>query len=509
MSRLTCSRFTQLVMTGLLGGMLCLSAGMKEAQAWDGGTNVNTSFALSGCTVQLRAQNPTAYLSIFSAGNTYYVDGKQANVASITTGGLEISTSVLNSCGVSSVNLFSPIFVGSDFSTMTEISISFTGILGDGVVANAQGGAVTGDTSATVYLFTYSLKGIDTAVPELTFTVVEYTAPSTTATKVETFIAARADRIVGGQPDYLARLTGNGSNNENNPLGINGNGNVGSGFAYVNASFNTNLGGFGYMGSNDTDNTHNLDGRVGPYSSWTSGSYSYAKNGNSKSHIGLFQTGVDYRLSEDKLVGFVAQFDFTDENNATDSTSANGWGWLAGPYVAARIQENLYFDAVANYGQSYNNMQAVAGVNGDFTTERFLISAKLSGDFKLERNVTINPFAKVTYFHEKQNGYTDSASNVIASQTFTLGQLEFGPKISTTIDLDSYRFDPFISFSGIWDFDSINTSTSTANIRGAIKSGFVIAGDDNISLNFEGFYDGIGVSNFQAYGGTLGVRVSF
>lgn len=493
-------------MVGILGGILIFFMTVRNVQAWVGTTG-SYSFGLGTCTFFMIAQaNPNAYIRVKSGGVDYYVKG-----TTLTLGGLNTSASTpitdakLADCGLSNVQNFNQAFLGSDYASMKEVSLSFIAVINNGVSGSSDGGTVIGDGS-TAYKFSYTIIGDVGSTPTFSRTIVKYTAPSTTASKVASFITARADRIVGGQPDYLERLTGNRANNENNPLGLNGNGDVGSGFAYVNASFGTNLGGFGYLGSNSNDN---LDGRVGTYSSWASGSYSYVENGNSKSNIGLVHLGTDYRLSEDKLVGFVAEFDFIDENNGTDSTSANGWGWMAGPYIAARIQKNLYFDAVANYGQSYNNMQAIAGVNGDFKTERFLLSAKLTGELRVQNNIIINPFAKISYFNETQNSYTDNANNVIASKTYTLGQFEFGPKVSTTIDLDEYRFDPFISFSGVWDFDSIATSTSTDNIRGVIKSGFIIAGDDNIRLNFEGFYDGIGAANFQAYGGTVGLSINF
>lgn len=64
---------------------------------------------------------------------------------------------------------------------------------------------------------------------------------------------------------------------------------------------------------------------------------------------------------------------------------------------------------------------------------------------------------------------------------------------------------------GIWDFDKaevVDLTTglptgSDADIRGRVEAGISILLPNGMSLQGEGFYDGIGASDAETYGGKL------
>lgn len=393
----------------------------------------------------------------------------------------------------------------------------------------------------TVYNLTISKDAASDTLKAATLALGAVLTPATddvslTKNKVRTFMAARASRILQGQPSYLARLKGGPRGGGGNPLGFSA---FGTG-SNLNANFSTSLRAIeAFQGrtirktnrnqSQDVEATAYLppssatndslpalnsdqNGFTG-FDIWTSGSYAHTKSGDSLSKQGLLHLGADYRFSDELLVGVVTQLDFTDEKNKSTSTSADGWGWMFGPYFAAKLHDNLYIDGLASFGQSHNSIKAISNTTGKFDTNRLLLSGQVTGDFKIHEYLTFSPFTKVSYFWEKQNAFTDTASNAIPSQTLTMGRLEMGPEVSTSFALENGKIASFLAFSGIWDFDAMDEQAtgniSTNDLRGQVKSGVSYTTDSGMTVKTEAFYDGIGVSSFESYGGTIGLRVQF
>gem|GEM_PF-2460972 len=252
---------------------------------------------------------------------------------------------------------------------------------------------------------------------------------------------------------------------------------------------------------------------------WAEGTYAVTESGNFESRSGLFFAGVDYRWSDKVVLGVMGQLDITDEDNSAAGTSASGTGWMAGPYVVVRLDQNLYLDVAATYGQSSNTVNALGLFEDDFNTERFLLQGGLTGDFKLDAHTTISPFARLIYYYEKQESYTDTLGRVIPSQEFDLGRFEFGPRVSWQLALDgNTQLSPYLSFSGIYDFNKLQganptdaaLASSQSDFRGRLEAGatFVVP-DRGIKIAFEGFYDGIGASDFESYGASLNIHIPF
>ncbi|MBW3244229.1 choice-of-anchor D domain-containing protein [Epibacterium sp. DP7N7-1] len=252
---------------------------------------------------------------------------------------------------------------------------------------------------------------------------------------------------------------------------------------------------------------------------WAEGTYAVTESGNFESRSGLFFAGVDYRWSDKVVLGVMGQLDITDEDNSAAGTSASGTGWMAGPYVVVRLDQNLYLDVAATYGQSSNTVNALGLFEDDFNTERFLLQGGLTGDFKLDARTTISPFARLIYYYEKQESYTDTLGRVIPSQEFDLGRFEFGPRVSWQLALDrNTQFSPYLSFSGIYDFNKLQgtnptdatLASSQSDFRGRLEAGATfIVPDRGIKIAFEGFYDGIGASDFESYGASLNIHIPF
>ena len=58
------------------------------------------------------------------------------------------------------------------------------------------------------------------------------------------------------------------------------------------------------------------------------------------------------------IVGALVQFDWAKEDCSVLASKVDGNGWMMGPYLSARVHENIYFDLRAAWGRSSNDLDA-------------------------------------------------------------------------------------------------------------------------------------------------------
>jgi len=245
---------------------------------------------------------------------------------------------------------------------------------------------------------------------------------------------------------------------------------------------------------------------------WAQGNWAHVDEANQESDLGLLYFGADYRINSDLLVGVLAQWDWMDQKYGASGIGADGQGWMAGPYIAARLHQNLFFDARAAWGQSDNNVNALGTFTDAFQTERWLAKGQLTGDFTAG-NWRFNPQAAVMYFEEEQEAFVNQLGITIPGQTVSLGRVTFGPKVSYRYRTAGAVIEPHVSLTGIWDFEStgqVNVRTGQAigtdDFRGRFEGGLSAFFDNGWSIEGTGFYDGIGAGDFDAYGASLAIN---
>ncbi|WP_269580828.1 choice-of-anchor D domain-containing protein [Roseibium sp. Sym1] len=443
------------------------------------------------------------------------------------------------------------------------------------MTANSTASSYGGSGSLTPYSVTASASGLTSVSFSLTNERDSEADIQKTKEVIASFVTNRANTIVSGQPDIVSRLTSgpfgqqsgrNGFNFNVTPYSQSGNfqfslrafansirRGAGSGAAEATADAGDRQPGvaapdryaaFDSFSSTGTmsytavapqvaeeDTLAILSGTNGDaptaatgssYQSgwdfWAQGTFAITNNNNSDSHTGLLFAGVDYRYKDRAVVGLMGQLDVTEENNGSANTSANGVGWMAGPYGVLRVHQNFYLDGIVTYGQSYNSVNALGLFEDDFRTQRFLLQGGLTGDFKLNETTRVSPFARITYYYEEQESYTDTLGRLIPSQDFDLGRLEFGPKVSWDLQLNDLLFSPFLSLSGIYDFNKLQDATPTdatlassdEDLRARLEAGAgLLVPGRGIRISGEGFFDGIGTDDFRSYGATLNVTIPF
>jgi hypothetical protein len=162
----------------------------------------------------------------------------------------------------------------------------------------------------------------------------------------------------------------------------------------------------------------------------------------------------------------------------------------------------------------YNDISPLGTYTDSFDTERWLARAQLTGDFHFG-NFSFAPHARVLYFEDAAETYTDSLGTVVAGQTETLGRFTFGPRVGYVIvgGPGAATLEPYAALEGIWDFDQANTVDPTTgltafsdDLRARAELG-VKASFSRWTVSGEGFYDGIG-ADMDAYGGKVRAGIS-
>lgn len=116
---------------------------------------------------------------------------------------------------------------------------------------------------------------------------------------------------------------------------------------------------------------------------------------------------------------------------------------------------------------------------------------------------------------DHQERYIDELGFDIPGQSTAMGRLTFGPRVSKNVDLASAaKVSAHLRMTGIWDFDRtelVDVETglpaTLQAIRGRLEGGLIASFGDGASLTLEGFYDGIGIGDYESYGGTTRLSI--
>lgn len=341
------------------------------------------------------------------------------------------------------------------------------------------------------------------------------------------FINNKSGQLLNNQPNMIGFV--DGSNPGGGPLdGLN----VSGGPTGTSLSYAASLSGLGAYAANNrvseafdgmqtgdqyqivAPNVMGQNSRANTYDIWTQiyGSRVFADTSESSFWVGYL--GAHYFLSENMLLGVMGQLDWAEESNASLNSEADGFGWMVGPYIAGQMSgQNVFYEMRASWGTSNNDVSPDGTYSDAFDTTRWLVSGRISGAYDVA-GLTVKPALSASYFEETRESYTDSLSNQIPEQTVSVGEVRFGPSLSKSIEFEyGGLLIPTIGVSGVYNFgireDAAQQGFALGNddVRARVDAGFRSVGSSGISLTVDGFYDGLGANDYEAYGGSA--KVSF
>lgn len=248
---------------------------------------------------------------------------------------------------------------------------------------------------------------------------------------------------------------------------------------------------------------------AGSFDVWAEVNYAKFDNSGSEGDFSLFYVGADYLVTDRVLVGVLAQFDNFESENDRTSVAADGNGFMVGPYVTARLANNLYADARIAWGQADNSVTPLGTYTDDFDTTRMLFAGSLSGDYAVNTHLTLRPTIEYRTFNETQEAYRDAFGVLIPESDLNLNELSFAPKLITTHQrVTGETWSAFIEAEGIYNFGDEVVGVFDEDFRMRLEGGFSWLAENGIQMNFNTYLDGVGSDVFDAHGFRVSISKS-
>ncbi|WP_417498113.1 Ig-like domain-containing protein [Maricaulis sp.] len=339
-----------------------------------------------------------------------------------------------------------------------------------------------------------------------------------TQSAIRSFMAARADQLLTNSPELASRIRGSRMTATPNRFAADYQD------GRFSADMSTSLSAIRQAAESGQpqmpgDEQFNLDGETGIASLdvWAQAVYTSIDDDraglNANSTFGLYYLGVDMMASENVLVGALLQWDHAETVTGTYRSEVSGDGWMAGPYVAARLADNVYLDARGAWGRSENDVNPIGLYTDAFETSRWLVEANLSGEMH-SGNWRLSPQIGIAYFNEEQDAYTDTLGFLIPSQEITLGRINAGPELAYRfINAEGGYFEPYVRLTALWDYDDADVYNAAGNLQGIgglradarfgltaeLPNGGMISGELGII--------GLGLGEFEANNAMIRIRM--
>ena len=289
-----------------------------------------------------------------------------------------------------------------------------------------------------------------------------------------------------------------------------------------------------------TDGRLALNGGFVHNSVWGKVSGAYASSESAAGNTGsvtksvLASFGVHRKYSERFLAGIMLQFDLADHDRAGQvgrTDTIDGTGWLVGPYFATRHgSQPLYFEGRLLYGQSDNDirfMDTGLGVmrTGSFDTRRLLAQIRVEGEIAMsgrnhghdeyngdnghKNGPRLRPYADARWIEDRAEAFTDNIRNRVPGQSVSIGQLELGSNMEIPIAVRTGAMTLTGGLGLVWSNTEGDYILSDSSAHGRGEIGFSYDPDDNLRIDLDSFYDGIGNSRYEGYGLSLSAEIKF
>lgn len=500
---------------------------IHNAQAWFGALGVNGDVDFNDATNTRLCQ-----ISFFADGSTSawgqwtlsgalggnFIGGQQLVIGAnaIRTA---VSASDLEQCGLSNVTNLTQTFAPSGatlYDNMTEITLTFNAVHDAGATIDvSKAPRFTGD-GTSVHAYVMQISGATTAAPTLTVTRTLIPSGSNSSALISNFLKERGNLILSNQPSLIEFVDGTreSANFNNFELGITAYQQAGR-FSLSKRELENKDSAL--VADNPTAqaykaNAAQKEDRTGKWDAWAEVKAARSDIAQRDTSALLGFAGGHYFINENFIVGLMGQVDWAKQTDSSAGSTVKGTGWMFGPYLAGQVPEqDLYYEARAAWGTSSNKIAPNGTTEDKFNTTRWLISGKVSGAYEYG-DYTIRPALFVSYIEERQEAYTDSDSSAIDAQTVSLGEFNLGPDVTREFTMENgMPLNAKLGVSAVYNFGVTGNSTTTSfqngQLRARLNGELTTVLDSGASLSVNGYYDGLGQSSFQAYGGGFKLTV--
>ena len=230
------------------------------------------------------------------------------------------------------------------------------------------------------------------------------------------------------------------------------------------------------------------------------------ENGDTQSYAHL-SLGSHVVKTDTVIIGAMAQVDRSEATQTNASIESRGY--LVGPYVVGKLPDQpLIFSASVLRGNSQNEITLTGLPTDDFESARTLTTMGVEGSVAFDNGLVMIPSVDVLYLLDEQHAYVDSADNIVPAQEVTMTQATLGLDFEYPIVLDN--MDVLLTSGVNTAFSKTRTDNLTnKDTRWGVDVGTVFMLSSGATLSADLFYDGLGQTNSEAYGGGIVYEVKF
>ena len=177
----------------------------------------------------------------------------------------------------------------------------------------------------------------------------------------------------------------------------------------------------------------------------------------------------------------------------------------------------MYFEGRLLYGQSENDIRffdSVLGLTrtGHFDIRRLLAQLRMEGEIALsdgsdgDEGPRLIPYADAHWIENRAAAFTTVSAtgfSPVPGQKVSISRLELGSKVKVPIAVRHGLMTLTGGLGLVWlntEGDHVN---SVSRSHGRSEIGFSYGLDDNVQVDLESFYDGIGTFGYEGYGLSL------
>lgn len=225
--------------------------------------------------------------------------------------------------------------------------------------------------------------------------------------------------------------------------------------------------------------------------------------------------GIDYRVTDDLIIGLALGGDRQDGAGKDYGLSLNRNGWFAGPYLGWRLRPTTILDVWAGGGRADQEVE-VPGERGSYGTDRWFLSANLTEIVDLGF-AELRPRLSYQYAKDSAAGFTSTTGVRYLSDSWAQSLVSASVGISRPVAVGDGVLRPFMRLGVTYGLDLPvtqgaridGTTYDVPRWSGQVRAGVAWRVAPGVELGLQAGYLSAFVSDVQAWEGRALLTVLF
>ena len=229
--------------------------------------------------------------------------------------------------------------------------------------------------------------------------------------------------------------------------------------------------------------------------------------------FGILHAGIDGRIGDRMLLGLGLQLDRLDLTDTDSGDAFEGSGWMIGPLLTYRLDDSLFLDARAAYGEVSTDVDRAGGGSDSYTSDRALVQLGLTGDLS-RGGFVIAPRGELGWYRESSGAYTSTTLGPVSGTEVTVRQATLGAAVSRPFAQWGGELSPFLDLSAAYADISGDTLLSGSYAEaiegwsGQVSLGAAFAARNGITWSVEAGLGGLGTDT-DTVSGSVALNIPF